>query len=82
MKRFRPPYRVAFHAWIATCLDANPNAPPGPQYMPEYKQPLLAPSHQLDAKADAYFADRAVEASVLVAPFRRSKVRAVPTRRP
>jgi hypothetical protein len=57
IKRFRPAYRVAFDAWIATHPDTNPNAPAGPQYMREYKQPLLALSHQLDREADAHFAE-------------------------
>jgi len=57
VKRFRPLYRVAFDAWIATNPDTNPSAPPGPQYMPEYKQPLLALSRRLDRQADAYYAE-------------------------
>jgi hypothetical protein len=57
IKRFRPAYRVAFNAWIATHPDTNPNAPPGPQYMPEYKQPLLTLSRQLDKEADDYYAE-------------------------
>jgi hypothetical protein len=39
LRRFRPELRVAFDAWIATDPDNNPDAPPGPQSMPEYKQP-------------------------------------------
>ena len=57
IKRFRPAYRVAFDAWIATNPDTNPNAPAGPAYMPQYKQPLLALSRQLDRQADAYYAE-------------------------
>ena len=57
IKRFRPAYRVAFNAWIATHPDTSPNAPPGPQYMPQYKQPLEALSQRLDRKADEYFAE-------------------------
>jgi hypothetical protein len=55
IKRLRPQYRVAFDAWIATNPDTNPNAAPGPSYMPEYKQPLLTLSRQLDRQADAYY---------------------------
>ena len=36
-KRFRPEYRVAFEAWLATDPFTNPNAPPGPQQMPQYE---------------------------------------------
>jgi len=57
IKRFRPAYRVAFDAWTATNPDTNPNAPPGPSYMPEYKQPELVLSRQLDKRADAYYAE-------------------------
>jgi glycosyl hydrolase family 16 len=35
-RRFRPQYDVAFRAWLATKPLTNPNAPKGPQYMPEY----------------------------------------------
>jgi hypothetical protein len=34
-KRFRPEYRVAFDAWLATHPFTNPDAPPGPQQMPQ-----------------------------------------------
>src|SRR5262245_2847575 len=37
--RFRPEFRVAFDAWRATHPETNPNAPKGPTYMPQYKQP-------------------------------------------
>ena len=55
IKRFRPVYRVAFDAWLATNPDTNPHAPPGPQYMPQYEQPQLALSRRLDLSADAYY---------------------------
>lgn len=50
-RRFRPAFKVAFDAWLATDPFTNPNAPPGPTYMPEYKQPQLAASAALDKKA-------------------------------
>jgi hypothetical protein len=56
-KRFRPPYRVAFDAWMATHPFTNPNAPPGPQSMPQYRPPGAAESKALDAKADALTAE-------------------------
>jgi hypothetical protein len=52
LKRFRPVLRVAFDAWIATDPDNNPDAPPGPQAMPEYKQPEKAKATALKAKAE------------------------------
>ena len=53
LKRFRPELRVAFDAWIATDPDNNPASPPGPQAMPEYKQPEKAHATALRAKANA-----------------------------
>ena len=56
VKRFRPEYRVAFDAWQRTNPATNPNAPPGPAYMPEYKQPDLVRANEFDAKADEEYA--------------------------
>jgi hypothetical protein len=36
-KRFRAEFRPAFEAWLATDPFNNPNAPPGPLFMPQYK---------------------------------------------
>jgi len=55
-KRLRPGYRPAFHAWLATDPAHNPNAPPGPSYMPQYVIPQEAAAKSYDAKADASFA--------------------------
>jgi len=41
-RRFTPNFRRAFDAWMATDPLTNPDAPPGPTYMPEYKQPRAA----------------------------------------
>jgi hypothetical protein len=60
-RRFRPEFRVAFDAWRATSPESNPQAPPGPSYMPQYRQPELARAVRLDREADAAFA-RGVEA--------------------
>jgi hypothetical protein len=35
-RRFRPEYRVAWEAWMKTDPFTNPNAPAGPQSMPQY----------------------------------------------
>ena len=37
--RFRPEFKVAFDAWLATNPATNPKAPRGPTYMPQYKRP-------------------------------------------
>ena len=59
VRRFRPQFKVAFDAWLATDPFTNPSAPPGPTYMPQYKQPELAVSAALDAKASRNFDDGA-----------------------
>jgi hypothetical protein len=51
VRRFRPAFKVAFDAWIATDPFTNVKAPPGPTYMAEYKQPELAIAAALDNKA-------------------------------
>ena len=56
IRRFRPQFKVAFDAWRATNPDTNPNAPPGPTYMPEYEQPQKDQAKALDRTADETFA--------------------------
>jgi hypothetical protein len=51
-KRFRPRFRPAFEAWIAQRPFTNPNAPPSPLYMPQYKPLEAARARVLDAQAD------------------------------
>lgn len=63
-KRFRPQYEVAFRAWLTTRPFTNPNAPKGPQYMPQYKPTGAAEAKLLDAGADAYYA-RGAHAAVV-----------------
>ena len=54
-KRFRPEYRVAFNAWMATHPFTNPNAPSGPGYMPQYHPAGANESVALDAQATALY---------------------------
>ena len=56
-RRFRPNYDVAFRAWLATKPFTNPNAPKGPQYMPQYKPLSADVASRLDAQADAYYVE-------------------------
>jgi hypothetical protein len=56
VKRLRPGYRPAFHAWLATDPAHNPHSPPGPSYMPQYVIGQEAAAKALDARADAAFA--------------------------
>jgi hypothetical protein len=55
VRRFRPEFRVAFNAWMATDPLHNPNAPPGPTYMPQYKLPAQAQANALDNEATDKF---------------------------
>jgi len=63
-RRFRPEYRVAFDAWMKTHPFTNPNAPPGPGYMPQYHPSGQAESIRLDAEADAAYKVGEHDASV------------------
>src|SRR5215211_7590616 len=50
-RRFRPEYKVAFDAWIATDPFNNPKAPAGPSYMPQYQLADQAKADELDRQA-------------------------------
>ena len=53
-RRFSPEFRAAFDAWIALDPLSNPDAPPGPSFMPEYENPLLDQGAQLnDVRTDS-----------------------------
>jgi hypothetical protein len=76
VKRLRPGYQPAFNAWLATHPLTNPNAPPGPSYMPQYVVPQDAQAKALNAQADTLFtegqnaagtADKYVRLTVLLA---------------
>jgi hypothetical protein len=56
VKRFRPAFKVAYDAWLATDPFTNPKARPGPTYMPQYKQPQLAVAASLDKAATKDYA--------------------------
>jgi hypothetical protein len=58
-RRFRPEFEVAFDAWLATDPASNPDAPPGPTYMPEYERPGVDEAQRLDAEADELYAEGA-----------------------
>jgi hypothetical protein len=75
-RRFRPGFAVAFRAWRKTSPETNPNAPPGPTYMPQYRAPGLATARALDRRAEDSFrrgersgetADKYVRLTVLLA---------------
>ncbi len=75
-RRLRPGYQPAFDAWLATHPLKNPNAPPDPSDMPQYKIPQQAAAATLNAAATAAFsrgesdantADKYVRLTVLLA---------------
>jgi hypothetical protein len=53
--RFRPGFRVAFNAWLATDPVHNPHAPPGPTYMPQYKLAAQQKANAFDHAANVKF---------------------------
>ena len=55
--RFRPGYRGAFDAWVATRPLKNPDAPPDPSFLPEYRIPEREAAKAFDAKAEGLFKD-------------------------
>jgi hypothetical protein len=76
VRRFSPEFKVAFDAWVATDPKHNPDAPPGPSFMPEYVNPGIEKGQTLNQEASAAFdegtdarqtADRYVRQTVLLA---------------
>lgn len=51
-RRFTPNFKNAFEAWLLTSPETDPHAPPGPSYMPQYKQPEKQHAAQLNAEAE------------------------------
>jgi hypothetical protein len=51
VRRFSPEYRTAFTAWLETKPFTNPDAPPGPGYLPVYHNPQMEQANQLNEKA-------------------------------
>jgi len=92
-RRLSPGYRVAFHAWLATDPFHDPNAPPGPGYMPQLRYPLMEQAARWNDQAaarfeqgtraretaDKYVRDTVLFASVLflIAVAQRFKLRGV-----
>jgi hypothetical protein len=57
--RFSPNFKRAFEAWMATDPLTNPHAPPGPTYMPEYKQPRATQAAVQNREANTLYNDGA-----------------------
>jgi hypothetical protein len=56
-RRFSAEFKEAFDAWIALDPFENPDAPPGPSFMPEYRNALLEEGEELNAESDRLFAE-------------------------
>lgn len=76
VERFSPEFRVAFDAWLELDPFSNPEAPPGPSFMPEYHNEQIAHGAELNRRATEVFdegtdarenADRYVRQTVLFA---------------
>jgi len=76
VRRFSPDYRAAFHAWLKTRPFTNAKAPPGPGYMPGFRNPQMVQAARLNAQASKLFdagtaaretAEKFVRATVLFA---------------
>jgi hypothetical protein len=60
-RRFTPDYRKAFDQWLAADPFGNPNAPPGPAYMPGYENADSQKAAELNKQASEAF-DEGTEA--------------------
>ena len=76
VNRFRLEYRPAFRAWLALDPFTSSRAPPGPIFMPQYRNALLEQSAREDKHASVVFeqgaharevGDKYVRATVLLA---------------
>jgi hypothetical protein len=54
-RRFRPAFRPAFHAWLATNPFHNSQAPPGPQLMRQYHDTQAARAAAFNSRAATLF---------------------------
>jgi hypothetical protein len=55
--RMRPEFQSVFEAWLALDPFNNPDAPPGPLFMPQYRSSLPSTSDQLEADANQQFSE-------------------------
>jgi hypothetical protein len=56
-RRFRPEFQPVFDAWLALDPFNNPDAPPGPLFMPQYPSSLPNASDQHETDADELFSE-------------------------
>src|SRR5262245_18237184 len=55
VRRFIPEFKMAFDAWLETHPFSNPDAPPGPAFMPEYVNSQIDEGNSLNDEATAIF---------------------------
>jgi hypothetical protein len=55
VRRFSPEFETAFDAWIATHPFSNPDSPPGPSFMPQYRNPQIDEGNAMNDEANAIF---------------------------
>jgi hypothetical protein len=54
-RRLSPEFKVAFDAWLATDPFNNPDAPPGPSFMPQYVNALIQQGRATNEQANRVF---------------------------
>jgi hypothetical protein len=54
-RRFRPEFRPTFDAWLQMDPFHNPDAPPGPLFMPQYEVSFSSTADSLNAQASQMF---------------------------
>jgi hypothetical protein len=54
-RRFSPEYAIAFNAWIRAGGLTDPDAPPGPSFMPQYHNRGWQQAARMERKASAIF---------------------------
>jgi hypothetical protein len=55
VRRFSNEFKVAFDAWLKTDPFSNPTAPPGPSFMPEYRNPQILQGAATNHEASRVF---------------------------
>ena len=55
VRRFSNEFKVAFDAWLKTNPFSNPTAPPGPSFMPEYRNPQILQGAAANQEASHIF---------------------------
>jgi hypothetical protein len=73
VRRFSAEHKVAFDAWLETHPFSDPDAPPGPLYMPEYQNAQQQEADRSNAAASTVF-DEGTQARETAEKYVRSTV--------